>query len=193
MTLRQEIVQVWLKRYEESPDIDAAIKLAKAHGFYARTLPSLRSGDRNHEAVSIIDEAVSLAREAHEKRDDLAAETLAWTLSQKAAILADVSRLPEAYEASLLSVERTRALYLLKPDAMRRSFAARLIVHATISNWLYKWDEGCEATREAVLLYRALYGAAPLTFMFDLERSPGYLQPCFHLKRCLGSTMSKSL
>lgn len=173
-TLRAEIVDAWRKQRELYTDIDSAFGLIKALGFYARSLVGLRSEARGIEAVDVVEEALRLSNIAHGWREDLAAETLAWVLSQKAAILSDTdtpaSSTVAAFTACVESVEQTRVLYKQKPDVMRRSLASRLLVLSTIANRLQKWDEACEAMRQCVELYRVLYGSAPRTFALDLEQ-----------------------
>jgi hypothetical protein len=172
--LRAEIVDAWRKQRELYTDIDSALGLIKALGFYARSLIGLRSEARDNEAVIVIEQALQLAEITSGQREDLAAETLAWVLSQKAAILSDTntpaSSTLAAFAACTESVEQTRALYIQKPDAMRRSLASRLLVLSTIANRLQKWNDACEAMRQCVELYRVLYGSAPRTFAVDLEQ-----------------------
>lgn len=174
LALRAEIVQAWRKQRELYADIDSALGLARALGFYARTLPGLRSDAKDKEALRIIEEAEQLAKSTHDRRDDLAAESLAWVLSQKAAILADTnsqeSSIEAALAASAASVHQTRALYAQKPDMMRRALASRLLVMSKLANRLQKWDEACEAMRQCLELYRVLYGCAPRTYAIDLQK-----------------------
>lgn len=171
--LRLQIVSAWRKQRElyTDSDIDSTLGLSRALGFYARTLPGLRSEDQDARADQAIEEALSLAQGMHEQRDDLAAETLAWVYSQKAAILADKLDRDnvEAFHAASSSVKLTRSLYSAKPDMMRRSLACRLLVLSTLANRLEKWDEACDALRECVDLYRILYGLSPRSFCIDLE------------------------
>lgn len=171
--LRAEIVDAWRQQRELYTDIDSALGLIKALGFYARSLTGFRSEARGIDAVNVIDEALQLAEITSGRREDLAAEALAWVLSQKAAILSDTntpaSSTVAAFATITESIEQTRTLYKQKPDAMRRSLVSRLLVLSTIANRLQKWDDACEAMRQCVELYRVLYGSAPRTFATDFE------------------------
>lgn len=191
--LRAEIVDGWRKQRELYSDIDSALGLGRALGFYARTLPGLRSETRDEEARTVIDEAEQLARSTHERRDDLAAELLAWVLSQKAGILADTSTdkasMEAALAASTASVEQTRTLYAQKPDMMRRPLAARLLVSSKLATRLQEFDAACQASRQSLELYRILYGTAPRSFAVDLQKN---MLELVKLVRCVSNAAAAS-
>lgn len=191
--LRAEIVDAWRKQRELYTDVDSALGLIKALGFYARSLTGLCSDVRDNEAVNVIEEALQLSKLTYERREDLAAETLAWVLSQKAAVLSDTntpaSSAAAAFTVCTESVEQTRALYKQKPDVMRRSLASRLLVLSTLANRLQRWNDACEAMRQCVELYRILYGSAPRTFAVDLE---GKLLTLLKLLRRAGPVRAES-
>ncbi|KAF8309657.1 hypothetical protein DL93DRAFT_2085376 [Clavulina sp. PMI_390] len=182
--VRASVVEHWRARYNvsaTSTDFDSAMGLARALGFYARSLAVIRSTtptrDPLHrpEALEALQEAEKLARATYEVRSDLAHELLAWVLSQKAGALSDISEdgpeMQSALDAASEAVELTRPLYKANHAMMRRSFASRLRLKADLARKLLQFEAACEAGTEVLPVIRVEYGIAPRTYAADLQNA----------------------
>jgi tetratricopeptide (TPR) repeat protein len=153
--IQRALVESRRRIHKIQSDTFSAAGLALLLLNYAIALADLP--DRTDERTKAIQETVNLYRGLADQHPDLYRGDLGVALSEYAHVMDGAGRAHEAYDLSLEATSFMRGVFALHPEDCLEDLALHISNHTIYAAKAELWGDACNASYEAVTLYRRLY------------------------------------